>query len=99
VVRADGGKESGMMSVRIRFRAEDGTIADSVLTDQSGEFYYIGLPPGKYTAEVDVEQLDRMRLSCDDPTAPITIRATTEGDLVEGLKFVVHPWSSAYGNR
>jgi len=95
VVRRVGGVEAGVAGMRVRFRASDGNIVDSTVTESGGGFLHIGLAPGDYRAELDSDQLRRMRMSCDTPSIPITIRATDEGDLVEGLTFVVTRWASA----
>lgn len=89
VVKGVDAEERGLSGMRVFFRGSDGEIVASVLTEQGGGFLYIGLPPGEYTAELDGDQLAGLRLRCDTPLVPVTIRATPEGDLVEGLVFRV----------
>lgn len=89
VERVTEGESEGMFGLRVLFTGAEGDTVATIITEQGGGFMYIGLPPGEYRAELDADQLQRLRLVCDRPSIPMTIRATPEGDLVEGLRFVV----------
>lgn len=79
----------GVFGLRVLFTAVNGDTIATTITEQGGGFLYIGLPAGEYVAQLDGDQLQRLRLVCDQPSVPVTIRSTPEGDLVEGLRFVV----------
>lgn len=89
VVRMKDGEAEGVFGLRVHFTDVRGDTVATIVTEQGGGFLYIGLPPGEYRAALDGSQLDRLRLECDGTAIPVTINATSEGDLVEGLKFVV----------
>ncbi len=89
VERLKEGEMEGVFGLRVLFTAVNGDTIATTITEQGGGFLYIGLPAGEYVAQLDGDQLQRLRLVCDQPSVPVTIRSTPEGDLVEGLRFVV----------
>ena len=92
-----GGEASGHVSrngkgkggVIVRFRQIDGTFADSTITYEDGEFYYMGLPPGEYEVEIDAEQIRMLGFTNVSAPVRITVRAGREGDIVEGIELSV----------
>jgi hypothetical protein len=61
----------------------------TVETFSTGDFELIGVPPGKFTVSVDPVQLASMGLQCRQCARPATVEARPEGDVVEGLNFVL----------
>jgi hypothetical protein len=61
----------------------------TVETFSTGDFELIGVPPGKFTVSVDPVQLASMGLQCRQCARPATVEAKPEGDVVEGLNFVL----------
>ena len=59
-----------------------------VLTESDGFFSYVGLPPGEYTASMDPAQLIKLNM-VSSPAVPFKIRQNKDGDVVEGLRFVL----------
>ncbi len=60
-----------------------------VETFSTGDFEVIGVPPGKYTVSLDGLQLASLRLQGRQLTRPVTIEAKTDGDIVEGVNFIL----------
>jgi hypothetical protein len=73
--------------LRITLRRTDGTFEESIMTYSGGRFYYVGLPPGEYTASVDAEQLSARSVTAVQEQIEFTIRATARGDIVDHLLF------------
>ncbi len=79
----------GLGRIRMQVRRTDGSIAASVVSEPDGFYNYLGLPPGEYIVEPDPEQLKKLGLNATPAKIPVHIKATTEGDVVEKLKFVL----------
>lgn len=60
-----------------------------VMTESDGYLYYLGLPPGDYTATVDASQLSRLGLTVSPPVVEFSIRTDENGDIVEGVDFIL----------
>lgn len=78
----------GLGRIVVRF-LKDGKLVAKVMTEQDGYFDYMGLAPGKYTVEVDSDQLSKLNMKGSPSKLDLTIRQTTEGDYVKGLQFVL----------
>lgn len=89
------GKGQGRIMVNI-YRS-DSTLATRVMTESNGSFYYIGLAPGTYFARIDGHQLTRLRAVAVPSSLPVTIRASRDGDVVEGLQFLLQPAPGSAG--
>ena len=64
-------------------------LVAKVLTEMDGYFSYMGLAPGKYSASVDASQLMKLKMTAS-ASMPFSIKQSKEGDVVDGLKFVLH---------
>jgi hypothetical protein len=64
-------------------------LVAKTLTENDGFFSYIGLAPGGYTARIDAEQLLKVKMISAAPAKPFTIQQTRDGDVVDGLEFVL----------
>jgi hypothetical protein len=73
----------------VSFYRSDKTPAGQTITEADGSFDFIGLPPGNYTAEVSSGQLERLHLICRPWRLPFTISAKKDGDVAEGLEFIL----------
>ena len=51
----------------------------------------MGLKPGSYTVQIDPLQLKNLKLKSTPESLPIDILPKTEGDLADGLNFVLSP--------
>ncbi len=61
-------------------------LVTTTITEPDGYFTYLGLPPGKYTACVNPEQLKKLNIQ-PVPDIPFQILFNMEGDIVDGLEF------------
>ncbi len=64
-------------------------LSEDLLSYSSGEFFYLGLVPGKYRAYIDPKQLQLLHYSCNPPYIDFELKSKEEGDIVEGLNFTV----------
>ena len=60
-----------------------------VETFSTGDFEVIGIPPGKYTVSLDGGQLASLGLQRNQLARPLTVESKPDGDIVEGVNFVV----------
>jgi hypothetical protein len=75
------------------FYRSDRSPAGQAITEEDGSFDFAGLAPGAYTAEVSTGQLERLHLVCRPWTLPFKISAKKEGDVAEGLEFILQSHS------
>lgn len=78
----------GLGRIIVHFYNRHGRLAGKTVTEQDGYFTFMGLAPGTYTARVDEEQLKKVKMTAS-PALPFKIKATVEGDMVDGLDFVL----------
>lgn len=83
------GLRKGLGRIRLQIRRPDGTVVTSMVSEPDGFYNYLGLPPGDYIVEPDAEQLKKLGLSATPASIPMHIRATTDGDVVDKVKFVL----------
>lgn len=79
---------SGLGRIIVNFYNSDSTLAGRTLTESDGYFSFVGLTPAKYYVQVDKSQLIKLNMS-SSPMLPIVIKQSLEGDVVEGLKFIL----------
>lgn len=84
-----GAEGKGMRGLLVRFRQLDGDFSDSTITYEGGEFYYMGLPPGRYSVAVDEEQMRILGLNPETTAIEFDVKPGREGDIVEGLALKV----------
>ena len=66
-----------------------GTMKRTIPLFQDGSLYYVGLVPGKYTISVDSVQLNSLKLISQPMMREFIIKATAEGDSINGLDFIL----------
>ena len=81
-------EKKGLGRMKVCIFREDGTMAACVLTESDGYFNFMGLGPGKYTAELDKTQVHNLRMKVTPLTIPFKISTNKEGDVVDGLEFI-----------
>ncbi len=87
VMLEHNGKLEGIAGIIVRFRREDGSQADSVTTQDGGEFYST-MASGHYTVTTDADQLKTLQLESLGPRE-IDLRGGTEGDVINGVDLKV----------
>jgi hypothetical protein len=63
--------------------------AEDLLTYSNGEYYYLGLTPGKYHVMVDSSQLQLLHYTSTPAYRDIEIKSVEEGDMVEKINFIL----------
>jgi hypothetical protein len=81
-------KGQGQITVHIYKKGE---LVAKTLSESDGYFSYMGLKPGSYTVQIDPLQLKNLKLKSTPESLPIDILPKTEGDLADGLNFVLSP--------
>lgn len=66
-------------------------VVAHTISESDGYFSYIGLPPGDYTIQVDSTQLSKLHLKADRQIIPVHLSASHDGDIVDGIEFVLRP--------
>lgn len=83
-------KESGIARIIVNIYNNNAVPVAHVLSESDGFFTYVGLAPGSYTARVDESQLIKLHMM-SSPAVSFTIKASREGDVVDGIKFIIQP--------
>ena len=65
--------------------------AAETLTESDGYIYFLGIEPGEYIARIDSEQLKVLNMESFPAQLPVTIKRSIDGDIVDGIKFVMSP--------
>jgi hypothetical protein len=82
--------ESGLGRIIVNIYNISNALVSRVITESDGYFSYIGLVPGKYKAQVDQAQLLKLHMTSSPFSTTFTIKSSKEGDVVEGLKFILY---------
>ena len=88
-ITPQGAKGQGRITVM--FQHMDSDTTSSILSEFDGNFYYLGLTPGIYAAYVDPEQLRKLKMDADPHMRGFQIRARPDGDIIQGIDFVLRP--------
>ena len=80
---------NGLGRIIVNIYDHHGKVLTRLLSEADGYFSFMGLKPGKYTARVDDNQLLKLHLGCMQPSVVFTIKASRDGDVVDGVKFVL----------
>ncbi|MDP4230626.1 MAG: hypothetical protein Q8916_09515 [Bacteroidota bacterium] len=64
-------------------------LTEDLLSYSNGEFYYMGITPGKYRVCIDPKQLAALHYSCEPPYIDFEVSNKEEGDSKEGLNFIL----------
>lgn len=79
---------NGLGRIIVNIHNSDSVIVARVLSESDGYFSYMGLAPGSYTIAIDAEQLLKLQMD-SPPILSFRIQSSTEGDVVDGLQFVL----------
>ncbi|HEY9185890.1 MAG TPA: hypothetical protein VIM94_11245, partial [Salegentibacter sp.] len=89
MVYVDDNGLRGQGRIIVNIFDEKGNKAARILSEGDGYFTYLGLKPGKYTAEIDREQLDNLGYTSEPEAIPFEIKVDEYGDIVDTLEFVL----------
>ncbi|MBZ9728665.1 carboxypeptidase-like regulatory domain-containing protein [Salegentibacter sp. JZCK2] len=79
---------NGLGGIKVRILDEQQQLVKQIISEPDGFFNYLGLKSGSYTAQLDAEQLENLKLKANDSFG-FKIFNTEEGDIVDNLEFVV----------
>ena len=85
----NGSSTRGQGRILINIINERAEKIAELLTEADGYFSYLGLPPGKYTAEVDSQQLENLNYVASPVKAEFEIEVDRYGDIVDTLEFTL----------
>jgi len=83
------GGQKGQGRIIMNFYRKDSGLAGHTLTEADGYFSFLGLVPGEYVARVDTTQLNKLHWTSSPSSIPFTISAGRDGDVADGLEFVL----------
>jgi cell division protein FtsN len=83
------GEVAGKGRIVVDFYTLNGRFSGKAISEDDGYFSYFGLAPGKYTVRIDTAQLRKSGLISEPESRPIIIRGGFDGDIVEGLDFIL----------
>jgi len=83
--------QSGMGAVKIQLINLTTGSRTEVTTFNNGEFYYLGLIPGRYRAQILPEQLASYGYVSDPPAVDFEVKAVEGGMVIEDVDFLMLP--------
>lgn len=86
-------EEKGLGRILVCFYNSDSVLINKTQTESDGYFSFLGLSPGNCYAKIDSDQLNKLQMVSSPAFIPITIKSNTDGDVVDGLKFILQPKS------
>ncbi|MBE3142407.1 MAG: hypothetical protein IMZ61_00555 [Planctomycetes bacterium] len=89
VYLGSSGEQKGLGRIIVNFYRGDSSLVASTLTEEDGYFSYLGLPPGEYEARIDTAQLNKVNMTASPSSLHFTISAGFDGDVADGLEFVL----------
>ncbi len=89
VIRDNGNEKHGQAGIKIQIVKIDSSWNQEVSVFADGNYYYMGVPPGDYTATVDSLQMDVLNVHSEPKSIQFTIKKTSTGDLVSNLNFTL----------
>jgi hypothetical protein len=81
-------KGLGRILIKI-YEKDSNKVVEEILSESDGYIYKLGLKPGMYKACVDEEQLSNLNFVVDPPCRYFTIKTSEEGDIVDGIDFIL----------
>jgi hypothetical protein len=85
----DSSEQKGIGRIIVNFYRSDSSLAARTLTESDGYFSYLGLAPGEYDARIDTAQLNKVNMTVTPSSLHFTISAGYDGDVADGLNFVL----------
>jgi len=83
--------KSGLGGVKIEVTDLSRGVKTDIATFTSGEFYYLGLIPGRYRAEISRDQLKNYGYISEPPFIEFEVKPAEGGSVVDNLNFVLKP--------
>lgn len=83
------GTTRGIGRVLVNIYTEEGVLVKKIMTESDGYFTFLGMAPGNYYAMIDQTQRGRLRVSSRPERIDFEIEASSWGDIIDGLDFVL----------
>ena len=84
-----GGERRGQGRIIVNFQDARMNQVGRTLSEDDGYYSYFGFAPGKYIASIDTSQLRKLKLTSDPVSLEFDIEGGIEGDMADGLDFVL----------
>lgn len=79
----------GLGRITVQIIDEQGNTVAETLSESNGYYNYLGLKPGIYTVQIDPDQLDKLEYLSKPLPQKVVIKASVDGDIIDGLDFVI----------
>lgn len=89
IYRKKGSEQEGIGRILVNIFDMQGRPAGKVLSEPDGYFSYLGLAPGEYEVRIDETQAAKLNLTASPARQKFSVRESMEGDIVEGMDFVL----------
>jgi hypothetical protein len=83
--------KKGLGRMILRFYSADSVLVANTITEPDGYFNYLGLRPGSYFVMPDTNQLHKLNMKVSPASIPFAIHKSKDGDVVDGLEFILRP--------
>ena len=87
----DNNLQKGVGGLKLTLKKVNSEYSLELRTFGDGSFYAYEIPPGKYNLFIESEQLSILKATAAPEILEFEIKATPEGDFVEGLEFLLYP--------
>jgi len=92
--------KKGIARILIKIYKKNSTkVVAETQSEFDGYVDYIGLAPGDYVARVDSAQLSNLKYTVDRPSIDFTIKRSVDGDIANGLDFVLSSLEGEHLNK
>ncbi len=83
------GEKRGLGRIIVSFFYANMRSAGKTLSEDDGYFSYFGLTPGRYSVMIDTGQLNKLNMISEPKTLSFEVKTGTEGEIINGLDFIV----------
>ncbi len=83
------GEKRGIGRIIVSFFYANMRSAGKTLSEDDGYFSYFGLTPGRYSVMIDTGQLNKLNMISEPETLSFEVKTGTEGEIINGLDFIV----------
>lgn len=83
--------KEGLGGLRLTIKGIDRDFETKIRTFRGGSFYALDIPPGRYTLEVDPEQLAYIGAAARDGVFKFEVEAKAQGDYLDDLELILIP--------
>ena len=87
----EGSAKRGLGKITIQIFDPNSKLVSKILSETDGYFSVMGLAPGIYRVQLDATQMKKLKLKAQPDFLNVELKTTTEGDVVDGLEFILQP--------